>query len=546
MSSLGFQLVYDLLGERDDLVCERFFLPGKGEPLRSVESQRPLHHFPIIFVSISFEHDYHHLVRMLMLAGIPPYAADRKQSIAPESPLVVCGGVAAAINPEPLAPFVDCFVIGEAEPILPGIVDYLAARHEEVVRERLLAGLASGFAGCYVPSLYTPLYHDGLFSGFSVRAGAPARIARVHLAESSVAGHSRLITPEAEFSRMHLTELGRGCSRGCRFCAAGFVYRPPRLWDGDAIVRGLQTRHDGVARVGLLGMEMASMEAIDKISAYLQESGCALSFSSLRADRLSEPLLALLADSGLKSVAIAPDGSSERLRRVINKGLNEADLLNGAAQLVAGDIFKLKLYLMIGLPTEDDDDLHEGIELIQKVKDRIDPIGRERGRLTEIMVSVNCFAPKPWTPFQYHPFGLAATLAPGTFGDAAAVVADLQRKQRLLKQGLADTANVHFQFDRPENVLFQAVLAKGDRRLAPVLQAMAEGRGWKQAMKKNGLRPEQFALAGCDGATTFPWELIDHGIDRAYLWQEYQRAFSARTTPPCDTARCRRCGVCHD
>lgn len=548
MSSLGYQLIYAILGRQDGLVCERFFLPEDQEPLRSLESQRPLNHFPIICISISFEHDYPHLVQMLRLGGIAPFAEDRTREISAGQPLVICGGVATFMNPEPLAPFVDLFLLGEAEPVLPGLVSRIADNYQESDREQLLLELSREFQGCYAPCFYIPEYDDrGVLRGYHSRHNLPETVTKSILSSSAVAAHSQLTTPEAEFSEMHLTELGRGCSRGCRFCAAGFIYRPPRLWDGDAVVEGIRARYSDIDRVGLLGMEMADTESLEQISDYLKESGCALSFSSLRADRLNTPLIDLLSASALKSVAIAPDGSSERLRRVINKGLNEDDLLMAAERLVSAGIFKLKLYLMIGLPTETDDDLHEAVELIGKIKARIDPIGRERGRLTEIAISVNCFAPKPWTPFQYHPFGMSASLPVGATGDARQAVAELKRRQKILRQGMSSFANVHLQCDKPENVLFQAVLARGDRNLAPVLDTMAaSGCGWKQAMKTHGLRAEQYAVCGFDQSTWFPWYVIDHGIQHGYLWREYQRAFDERLTTACDTRICRRCGVCHD
>jgi radical SAM superfamily enzyme YgiQ (UPF0313 family) len=548
MSSLGFQLVYALLGEQEGLVCERFFLPEGGEVLRSVESQRPLSHFPIIFISISFEHDYQHLVQILRLAGIDPYAAQRGKEISADSPLIICGGVATFMNPEPLAPFIDLFVLGEAEPILPSLTTKISEQYENLCREDLLFEISQSFHGCYAPRFYTPQYDEsGVLVSYATEKGLPDRVTKTILEKSPVASHSQLMTPEAEFSEMHLTELGRGCSRGCRFCAAGFIYRPPRLWDGDAVVEGLRARYSDVDRVGLLGMEMADTESLERISDYLKESGCALSFSSLRADRLNEPLIDLLSVSKLKSVAIAPDGSSERLRRVINKGLDEKDLLNAAERLVQAGIFKLKLYLMIGLPTETDADLQEAIELVGKIKRRIDPIGKERGRLTEIGVSVNCFAPKPWTPFQYHPFGMSMPLSSGEQGDAGKSVLELKRRQKILKKGLSSIANVHIQFDKPESVLFQAVLSRGDRRLAPVIDEIAsKGASWKQAMKKYKLTPEQFAVAGFDEKNWFPWYIIDHGITHQYLWQEYLRAFDEKLTIACDTRICRRCGVCHD
>ncbi|KGO35705.1 Fe-S oxidoreductase [Desulfobulbus sp. Tol-SR] len=548
MSSLGFQLVYSLLNEEEAVVCERFFLPSAGKSLRSIESDRPLGHFSLIFISISFEHDYQHLVAMLLAAGIEPWAEKRDPVISADSPLLVCGGVVAFMNPEPLAPFVDLFVVGEAEPVLPQLMRALAAGLSgSASRRDLLRSINRDLSGCYAPLLYSPRYDErGRFAGFDRPAGLPPRIRKASLSACAVAGHSQLLTPEAEFADLYLTELGRGCSRGCRFCTAGFVYRPPRLWDVAAVIRGLEARDASVRRIGLLGMEMADPAALDQIADHIGLNGCALSFSSLRADRISPPLLQLLGRSGLKSVAIAPDGSSERLRRVINKNISEDDLLQAAEQLVTAGLFKLKIYLMIGLPTETDDDLREFLALVVRIKERIDPIGRSRGRLCEIRISVNCFAPKPWTPFQYHPFGLSEPLPPGEHGDARQVVAELRRRQELLRAGITGLANVHLTHDRPEQVLFQALLAKGDRRLAAVLLDMVTNRSpWKKAMARQQLEVEQFVICGHDETSVFPWDILDHGIGRGYLWREYRKAFAEKTSPPCDTAICRRCGVCH-
>jgi len=548
MSSLGFQLVYSLLNEEEAVVCERFFLPSAGKSLRSIESDRPLGHFPLIFISISFEHDYQHLVAMLLAAGIEPWAEKRDPVISADSPLLVCGGVVAFMNPEPLAPFVDLFVVGEAEPILPQLMRALAAGLSgSASRRDLLWSINRDLSGCYAPLLYSPRYDErGQFAGFDRPAGLPPRIRKASLSDCAVAGHSQLLTPEAEFADLYLTELGRGCSRGCRFCTAGFVYRPPRLWDVAAVIRGLEARDASVRRIGLLGMEMADPAALDQIAEHIGLNGCALSFSSLRADRISPSLLQLLGRSGLKSVAIAPDGSSERLRRVINKNISEDDLLQAAEKLVTAGLFKLKIYLMIGLPTETDDDLREFLTLVARIKERIDPIGRSRGRLCEIRVSVNCFAPKPWTPFQFHPFGLSDALQPGEHGDARQVVAELRRRQELLRAGVTGLANVHLTHDRPEQVLFQALLAKGDRRLAAVLLDMVTNRSpWKKAMARQQLETEQFVICGHDETSAFPWDILDHGIGRGYLWREYRKAFAEKTSPPCDTAICRRCGVCH-
>jgi radical SAM superfamily enzyme YgiQ (UPF0313 family) len=374
----------------------------------------------------------------------------------------------------------------------------------------------------------------------------PQRIKRVFLPHSTTAAHSQLLTPKTEFSDLYLTELGRGCSRGCRFCAAGYIYRPPRLWDSDAVVKGLAQRPETITRIGLLGMEMVQRDALSHIAQHLFGSGCSLSFSSLRADRITEPLLQLLAASKLKSVAIAPDGGSDRLRRVINKGLTEEDLIGAAKSLVAAGLTKLKLYLMIGLPTETYADLQEMLDCINRMKAEITDIGRSRGQLCEITLSVNSFTPKPWTPFQFHPFGISEGLEPGGMRSPKDALQVLKKKITFLRKGLGDQTNVRFRCDNPDKVLFQAVLARGDRRLAPVLFRLSqEGITWKQAMKKEGLRPESYAICGHGKDTVFPWYIIDQGIDHGFLWREYRKALRSETTKGC-VVGCRLCGVCDD
>lgn len=547
MSSLGFQLIYTLLNERDDSVCERFFLPEKEAALVSLESGRPLHDFHLVLFSISFEHDFLNIVKFLLAGGIEPFVSARKTSPEP-SPLIGFGGVATFMNPEPIAPFADFMVIGEAEPIIDTFIDYLINSKDKISRSALLLGAAKNFDGIYVPSLYSPIYEEaGKCSGMSAETNIPVRIRRVSQGVCKSAGHSELLSPQAEFSNLYMTELGRGCSRGCRFCAAGFIYRPPRLWDADAVIQGLQKRGDDVRRIGLLGMEMANSKTLGEISSYLLDSGCALSFSSLRADRINDKLLQLLSQSELKSVAIAPDGTSERLRAVINKGLDQEDLLRGARRLVEAGIFKLKLYVMVGLPTETCEDLQEFIDLIGLLKGLIDPLGKQRGRLTEILVSVNCFVPKPWTPFQYHPFGIGKRLKDGETYPAKDALAQLKEKIVYLKKGVRQFANVHLQADKPDNAMFQALLSRGDRRIADVLNDMAlHNIPWKKSMRNHNLNIEEYILCGSEGESYFPWYIIDHGMSHEYLWKEYNKGLREAPSEPCDTSICRRCGVCSE
>jgi radical SAM superfamily enzyme YgiQ (UPF0313 family) len=533
-SNLGFQLVYALVNSLPGFVCERFFYQDNQPPV-SLESGRPLRDFPILLCSLSFEQDFLNLLALFLAGGIEPLAERRSACASrfrPGQPLVVGGGVASFINPEPLAPFVDLFVVGEAEPVLPQLMEHLAERLTVKNPEELLRGIVREFSGCYVPRFYTMHYgKDGVLARIEAEPGAPNRVRRVALDKSPVAGHSQLLSPEAEFSNLFLTELGRGCSRGCRFCAAGFVYRPPRLWSAESILAALAERPEDIKRVGLLGMEMARSEDLARIAEYLLGEGCSLSFSSLRADAISNELCGLLAQSRLKSAAIAPDGGSERLRRVINKGISEQDVLCAAEALARAGINHLKLYFMIGLPTETEDDLAELLLLTDKVRKTLLGVGRETGRLGNITLSVNSFVPKAWTPFQFHGFAPLTTL---------------KNRIKFLRKGVVGMANTRLVVDQPANAFYQAVLARGDRRVGLALYAMLQGgKNWRQTLQDCGIEPEDYAMRQRGQEELFPWEIIDHGIDRQYLWAEYQKALKEKSTIACDTTQCRRCGVCH-
>ena len=546
VSNLGFQLVYSLLNQQDDIVCERVVYPEHGQPLRSLESNRPLTDFVIVCISVSFEHDFTRLAGMLAAGGIEPMADKRSQAIGPGSPLVVIGGVAAFMNPEPIAPFADLVVIGEAEPVVGQLFSRLAHDVRETSRASLLMQLAQTVRGCYVPGLYSVSYdNEGRVAEIGTAQGVPKRIAKRVQRETTHAAHSMQLSPHAELG-MDMTELGRGCSRGCRFCAAGFIYRPPRLWSAESIIAAIDERPEKVDRVGLLGMEMADEATLNQITVLLQQQECSLSFSSLRADRISPQLVTLLAESGLKSVAIAPDGASERLRRLINKGLSEQDLIHAAMKLVAAGILHLKLYVMIGLPTETDLDLDELTAMLGRMREAILPLAREQGHMPEITLSVNSFVPKPWTPFQYLSYGgLSSELALEERHATVAVLV-LKRKIKYLRRMLKSLPNVRLKVDRPERVLEQAVFSRGDRRLAGVLLDIGMGKySFKQAMKAHGLSSWQYAVRPRDTDEQMCWELLDHGISAGYLAGELTRAFDEKTTIPCDTRLCKRCGVCH-
>lgn len=542
MSNLGFQLVYNLLNQNDSIVAERVFFPEKEVQPLSQESGRPLADFPLLVFSVSFEHDYLHLVMMLEMAGIAPLALERTAKsgkinalAAKGQPLVVAGGVATFMNPEPLAPFVDLFIVGEAEPVLGPVMERILASIDAEDRRELLAALGATIHGCYTPALYQVTYDtDGTLLQNRPRpgfGGLPDRISKVQIdSPGSIAPHSTILSSEAEFSNLFMVELGRGCSRGCRFCAAGFIYRPPRLWNAEAIINAIDARPAATSRVGLLGMEMARPEDLTAIAEYLSSQTCSLSFSSLRADIINSPLLKLLGSSGLKSAAVAPDGASERLRLVINKGITEADVLTAVELLANQGIGNIKLYFMIGLPTESQADLEEMITLVLKARKKILAIGRARGRVSTLTLSINCFIPKPWTPFQFHPMEKKASL---------------KEKLKFLRSRLGSQPNVRLKTENPEKAFFQALLSRGDRRVGLALLTMLRHDcTWRQAMAQEHVNVESYVLRQRRADELFPWGIIDHGIKQRHLWAEYQKALDARTTPVCDTARCKRCGVC--
>ncbi len=536
MSNLGFQLIYDLLNANPDIVCERVFLPSDNSVPLSVESRRLLRDFPILFFSVSFEHDFVSIIEIMQRSGIEPHTKERRAAgtVAAGSPLVVGGGVATFINPEPLAPYMDFFVLGEAEPIMVQLQSLIFKFAQGGDCRDLLYQAATDLPGCYVPSLYEPIYNDdGTLRETRAVDGIPAKIKKNIVNDMPVAGHSKILTPETEFANIHLAELGRGCSRGCRFCAAGYVYRPPRQWQPDAIIAAIKARPAASQKVGLLGMEMAHIENLQKISAFLLQQTCSLSFSSLRADALNEALLELLAGSNLKTAAIAPDGGSERLRRVINKGISQDDCLIAAEALVKIGVSNLKLYFMIGLPTETEEDLLEMVELVRLLQKRIMAPGRARGSLSQITLSINCFVPKAWTPFQFH----------GSF-----LLRDLKGKVKFLRKKFSGFNNLKLVFDQPQHAFFQSMLARGDRRVGGLLYELGQSeRNWRQVCKGVGVEPEFYAVRQRGRDEVFPWEIVDHGLDRRFLWAEYQLALQSKSSRGCEIATvkgCKRCGVC--
>jgi radical SAM superfamily enzyme YgiQ (UPF0313 family) len=526
MSNLGFQTVYRLFNEVDDVVCERAFLPeGDGVAPRTVESASLLTGFDIVAFSVSFENDYPNLLAILSQAGIPPASSDRQAL----HPLVMAGGVACFLNPEPLSAFVDCFLIGEAEALVdPFFRTYDPARE----RQSCLASLARSVAGVYVPRFYAAAYReDGTLRSFEPLGDVPERIPRAWVKDlSAVSTCTSILTPDTSFEKTFLVEVSRGCPHGCRFCTAGYVYRPPRYRPLPLIRECFEQGSSLTDKVGLVGAAVSDWPEIKAFCAEANRSGTRILFSSLRADTLSPALVEELRKSGVKTATIAPDAGSQRMRDVINKGLSEEEILSAAESLVAGGIPNLKLYFMVGLPTEQADDLEAIVDLVKRIKSRFLSASRDRRRIGTITASINSFVPKPFTPFQWA---------------AMDDVASLKGKIRRVREGLRRVPNVRIHGDVPRRAYIQALLSRGDRNVSRLLALVHENReNWAAAFKDSSLNPDFYVTRERRPDEVFPWDFIDHGIRKAFLRQEYERAGKAKVTSPCDPGACNICGVC--
>ena len=532
MSNLGFQTVYDLLNKIDHVVCERSFLPDDSGPtagrIVAIESGSPISDFDIIAFSVSFENDYPNLLTILDRAGIPLRSDDR----GTPHPLVIAGGIAFFSNPEPVSLFIDCFLIGEAEAILPRFFDIALPDLLSQDKRTCLKTLARNVTGAYVPAFYSTTYNpDGTVCAIEPLFDVPVKIERMYMKDlSNVPTCSAIITTDTTFDSTFLIEVGRGCPHGCRFCSTGFVYRPPRFRSFSLLDKCLQQGASMTDEIGLVGAAVSDLPDINKLCVQALEKDTRISFSSLRADALSPELISILRQNKVKTATIAPDAGSERMRKVINKGITEEDVLNAAENLVAGGIPNLKLYFMIGLPTETMDDVEAIVLLCKQIKHRFLKSSRIRKRIGEITVSLNSFIPKPFTPFQWIPMD---------------EVRSLKKKIKKIKDGLKRVANVRVHSDIPRWAYIQALLSSGDRKVAQILLLANQNQGnWPKTLKASPVNPDFYVHRERSLNELLPWDFIDNGINKSFLKQEYKRALQGKTSPPCPIESCNICGVC--
>ncbi len=526
MSNLGFQTVYDILNRFDNILCERAFLPDNiTGPILTKESARRLSEFDIIAFSVSFESDFVNILSILKRAGLPIKARERGTPY----PLVLAGGVACFINPETICEFIDCFVIGEAEAVLPNFFDYFET---DADKEETLLKIAKQVTGIYVPAFYETSYKkDGTLNSFYPTADVPEKIRYVYLKDISTEQTcSKIVCDNTTFDRSFLIEVSRGCPHGCRFCSAGFVYRPPRFRSIALLEKCLDKGISITDRIGLVGAAISDLPEIARLCSIAQIKGAQISFSSVRADALSDELVTALKKSGTKTATIAPDGGSQRIRDVINKGLTEDQILSAVEKIVEAGIPNIKLYFMIGLPTETMEDVESTVVLCKKIKRRFLDSSRQKKRIGHITVSINPFVPKPFTPFQW--VGMDDILS-------------LKKKISHIKNGLKKVANVRIDAASPNKSYIQALISRGDRKIAELLSLADSNNGnWGKTLKSSTINAEFYVYRKKSLDELLPWDFIDHGIKKSYLKKEYQKALLQKTSAPCPMNSCKKCGVC--
>lgn len=552
MSNIGMRILYSVMNQMPGVWCERVFAPwgdmeqemrAAGIPLYALESGDPVSDFDVLGFSIGYEMAYTAVLDMLDLAGIPLRSEDRPELV----PLVFAGGTSCC-NPEPMAPFFDLMVIGEGEEVNCELLElFRTARDAGWDKQRFLIAAAQ-IPGIYVPSLYEPHYNeDGTLADITPTHGAPARVTK-RIIEDLDACHypTNPIVPSTEIvhDRVNL-ELFRGCIRGCRFCQAGYVYRPVRPRKPETIVRqGIESlQNTGYQEATLLSLSSSDYrplpEICDGLLDYCEPHSISLSLPSLRADNFSMEIMSRLQKVRKGGLTFAPEAGTQRLRDAINKNVREEDLLHSCRVAFEGGWNGVKLYFMLGLPTETDEDVLGIAELANQVLHTWRMYARNKARGVRITVSTSCFVPKPHSPFQW---------------ESQVTMDEYKRRVQLLRDNMK-AKNVTYNWHDPETSYVEAVLSRGDRRISDVIETVWRNGGvleawsdyfsferWMDACAACGVDPAFYACRERDRDEFMPWNVIDMGVTRRHLWYEREQAYRAELSPDC-RKQCTGCGA---
>jgi len=523
MSNLGFQTIYRLFNDQPDIVCERAFLPPKqelaalrdaGTRIVTIESQTPVSEFDVIAFSVSFEWDYTNVLTMLRLAGVPLRAADRDYT----HPLVVIGGAVTFVNPEPLAPFADVIAAGEGEALVPALLDAFGTSSRSEQLKRLAQQ-----RGYYIPSFYDVEYGaDGTIARYVPRegTGAPPVVKKAALKTTDAVDppSTTIFTPDTEFGSRFLVEVVRGCANLCRFCWAGYNYLPVRAFPAQRILDLAKAARPYSSRAGLVSIALCDHPEIEHILRSLKDMGYSISPASLRLDDLTPMIVSLLKESGERSLTIAPETGSDRLRRVINKTITNDEILDRAELIFSSGFENLKLYYMIALPTEEDADLVAIRDLTLQLREIMLKHARARGHIGRIVASVNPLVPKPGTAYQWLP------MAPS---------GEIEQKMKRMRSLVANIDNVYFNIKSERHSYYQALLSLGDRRVAPAIElAEANGGQWRKAVADAGIDGDFYIYRDRSNDAVMPWHMIDGGMKDSFFRAEFEKSTREEWTLP--------------
>lgn len=552
MSNLGMGILYSTMNELPYVWCERVYAPWgdmyeqmkqNRVPLYALESGDPVSEYDVIAFSIGYEMAYTTVLDMIDMAGLPICSADRKTLL----PLVIAGGT-AALNPEPMADFIDIFLLGEGEEMNNELLALLRTAKAEGWSKQDFLEEASRIGGVYVPSFYKPVYNDDCtINHFDVHPGAPEKVTKRIIADmNSVHFPLSPIVPSTEVvhDRVNL-ELFRGCVRGCRFCQAGHVYRPIRAKSPELLAEQGKAllKNTGCQDITLLSLSSSDYrclsELCDELLGYCEPRSIGLSLPSLRADNFSMDIMHRIQKTRKSGLTFAPEAGSQRLRDAINKNVTEEDLLHTCRLAFEGGWNTIKLYFMLGLPTETDEDILGIAELANQVLHTWRLYAKNKNRGVRITVSTSCFVPKPHSPFQW---------------EQQVTMEEYIRKVHLLRDNIK-AKNVVYNWHDPQTSYIEATLSRGDRRMGRVIENVWRAGGrleawsdyfsfdrWMKAFDDAGVDPTFYAHRLRDKDEVMPWDNVDVGVRRAHLWHEREQAYKSELSPDC-RKQCSACGA---